>query len=62
MATGGLLASNLSSFAFLREKDISATEMDNDKEGIFFSLKRFNDLQFYYTFTALSQQCCLHYH
>ena len=37
IATGGLLTSSPSSFAFLQEKNISATEMDNDKRrNIFF--------------------------
>jgi hypothetical protein len=39
MATGGLLASYLSSFAFLQQKNISETEMDNDKRRDLFFVK-----------------------
>ena len=39
MATGGLLASFLSSFSFLQEKNIDAMEMDNDKRRNLFFVK-----------------------
>ena len=39
MATGGLLASYLSSFAFLQEKNISTTQMDNAKRRNLFFVK-----------------------
>ena len=47
----GLLVSYLSSFAFLREKNIYVQQKwIMTKDGIFFLLKRFNELQFYYSF------------
>ena len=39
MVIGGLLASFLSSFAFMQEKNIRETEMDNDKKGNIFFVK-----------------------
>jgi hypothetical protein len=39
IGTGGLLASFLSSFGLLHEKNISATEMDNDKRRNLFFVK-----------------------
>ena len=39
MAIGGLWASFLSSFAFMQEKNIRATEMDNEKRRNIFFVK-----------------------